>query len=142
MHTVIPTTPRPPKGAGSLHVTVDLIQTHEYLCPFNTSAHLCFFKDTERYINGAGGRGTINNRCQWEEGVPLPFTIPEAAQAQSLLHLQAGCSLKEQRAVELERVENPETCAEIMAPIKRFQVPGNLKKLFLQSASWTFSQIK
>lgn len=105
------------------------------------SSSLFFFKDTGRRINDAGGRGIINNRCQWEEEVPLPFTLPEAARAQSLLHQQAGCSLTEQKAVELERVEKPETCTEIMAPVQKFQVPGNLKQLFLQSVSWVFLKL-
>ena len=92
-----PPPPRPAKGAGSSCVRAELMQIHEYLCTFNISAHLCFFKDIGRYINAAGGRGNYERQVSMGRGGACLCHSPAlgAAQTQSLLHLQAGCSLTE-----------------------------------------------
>lgn len=82
---------RPAKGTGSSCVTAELMQIHEYLCTFNISAHLCFFKDIGRCINAAGGGGTMNDRRRGGEGVPA-FAIH---QPWGLHKLRASCTCRQ-----------------------------------------------
>jgi len=56
MCAIIPPHHRPAMGGGCTCVTAELMQIHEYLCTFNVSTYLCFFKDIGRYINAADGR--------------------------------------------------------------------------------------
>lgn len=125
-----------------LQTVQELMQIHEYLCTFNIPPHLCFFKDIGRCINAAGGRGNYERQASTGRGGAClcHSPAPGAAEAQSLLHLQAGRSLMEQKALELETAEKPGTCllAGIMAPVQKFQTPDNLKSSFLQSAVFFF----
>lgn len=142
----IPPLHRPANGAGSSRVAAELMQIHEYLCTFNISAHLCFFEDIGRCINAAGGRGNYERQASTGRGGACLCHSPAlgAAEAQSLLHLQVGRSLTEQKALELETAEKPKTClsAGTMAPAQKFQTPDNLKSSFLQSAVFFFEWYK
>lgn len=101
---------------------------------------------SSRCINAAGGRGNYERQASTGRGGVCLCHSPAlgAAEAQSLLHLQAGRSLTEQKALELETAEKPETClsAGIMAPVQKFQTPDNLKSSFLQLVVFFFEWYK
>lgn len=66
MHAAIPTTLRSPKGAGSPHVTATM-NIHAHSVPLLTFVSSKILEGTLT-MQVAGG--TMNDGCQWGEGVP------------------------------------------------------------------------
>lgn len=66
MRAVTPTSPRPPKGAGSPHVPATM-NIHAHSVPLLTFVSSKILEGT-LMVQVAGG--TINDGCQWGEGVP------------------------------------------------------------------------
>lgn len=144
MYVIIPPHHRPAKGAGFSHVTAELMQIHEYLCTFNISTHLCFFKEVHQchrwqvglwMTGGNGERGCL----------PLPFASP-GSYTNTEPPAPAGRMLsnrvKSTRIINSRETWNLCVRAEIMVPVQKFQIPGNLKLCFLQSVFFFFEWCK